>query len=142
MTDAIYQLIYCSRVAAVSPVELASILAVSRANNARDGLSGALLYNRGLFAQVLEGPLAAVERTFERIQCDARHDDVVVLQFGEVGQRAFSDWLMADAGAALDPATAALPADLLSKPAGNAADEVVAILRGLVSREADWAIAS
>lgn len=142
MTEAIYQLIYCSRTATASPDETGRILAVSRVNNARDGLSGALLHNRGLFAQVLEGPLAAVERTFERIQCDARHDDVVVLQFGQVDQRAFSDWLMADAGAALDPGAAALPADLLSKPVGNAADEVAAILRDLVGREAGWAIAS
>ena len=142
MTEAIYQLIYCSRMAAASADETARILAVSRANNARDGLTGALLHKGELFAQVLEGPLAAVERTFERIQCDARHDDVVVLQFGQVDQRAFSDWLMADAGAALAPGAAALPADLLSKPAGNAADEVAAILRDLVGREAGWAIAS
>ena len=142
MTEAVHQLIYCSRMAEASPDEIARILAVSRANNARDGLSGALLHRDGLYAQVLEGPLAMVERTFERIQCDARHDDVVVLQFGQVDQRAFSDWLMADAGAALAPGAAALPADLLSKPAGNAADEVAAILRDLVGREAGWAIAS
>ena len=49
---------------------------------------------------------------------------------------------MADAGAALAPGAASLPADLLSKPAGNAADEVEAILRDLVGREAAWAIAS
>lgn len=142
MTDAIYQLVYCSRVAAASADETARILAVSRVNNARDGLSGALLHKGELFAQVLEGPLAAVERTFERIQCDARHDDVVVLQFASVDRRAFSDWSMADAGAALDPAAAPLPADLLARPAAQAADEVLAVLRDLVSREADWAIAS
>ena len=142
MTEAVHQLIYCSRMAEASPDEIARILAVSRANNARDGLSGALLHRDGLYAQVLEGPLAMVERTFERIQCDARHDDVVVLQFAPVERRAFQDWSMADAGAALGPDAAPLPAALLERPAAQAADEVLAVLRGLVSREAGWAVAS
>ena len=142
MTDSIYQLIYCSHVAEASPDETAGILAVSRTNNARDGLTGALLHKDGLFAQILEGPLPVVERTFERIQCDARHDNVVVLQFAEVGSRAFSDWSMADAGAAVAPLASPLPTDLLARPADQAADEVLAILRDLVNRQADWAIAS
>ena len=37
MTEAIYQLIYCSRTATASPDETGRILAVSRVNNARDG---------------------------------------------------------------------------------------------------------
>lgn len=141
MTIPLYQLVYCSHVIGASPDETARILAVSRVNNARDGLTGALLHRNDLFAQVLEGPLPAVERTFERIQCDARHDNVMVLQFTEVSERAFSDWSMADAGAAA-PLAAPLPADLLARPAVQAAEEVLVVLRELVNGTGDWAIAS
>lgn len=142
MTDPIYRLIYCSHVAEDSLGDTAGIFAVSRVNNARDGLTGALLHKEGLFAQILEGPLPVVERTFERIQCDPRHDNVVVLQFAEVGGRTFSDWAMADAGAAADLLASPLPTDLLARPANQAADDVLVTLRDLVNRQEDWAIAS
>ena len=141
MTDPLYQLIYCSHMAA-SLDETPRILAVSRANNARDGLTGALLQKDGLFAQVLEGPLSAVERTFERIQCDARHDGVVVLRFAEVAERAFSEWSMADAGAATSPPARRRPTHVRGRPAVQAADEVLTVLRRLMNGTGDWAVAS
>jgi len=74
------------------------ILAVSRRNNAGNGVGGALMFNAGLFAQVLEGERAMLERTFERIQCDERHDKVRILQFEAVAERRFQAWSMAWAG--------------------------------------------
>ena len=77
---------------------VAGILAVSKRNNARVGVTGALLFNAGSFAQVLEGPRAAVEATFERIQRDPRHSDVSVIQCEPVAERGFSNWSMAFIG--------------------------------------------
>lgn len=83
---------------------LEEILATARRNNARLGVTGALVYSARRFAQVLEGPPEAVEQIFETIQCDLRHDHVTVLEVADVTERAFGAWSMAfveDAGAAL-----------------------------------------
>lgn len=82
--------------------EVRRILETSRRNNAAEGVTGALLFNNGCFAQVLEGPYDAVERTFERIQLDERHADVVPLQFEAVASRGFQNWSMAYIGSSAD----------------------------------------
>ncbi|MFC7556641.1 BLUF domain-containing protein [Pseudoroseomonas wenyumeiae] len=76
---------------------LTRILDSSRRNNERDGLTGALLFNDDCFAQVLEGDSAMLHQVFERIQCDLRHRDTVVLEFGPA-EREFGQWSMAYAG--------------------------------------------
>ena len=102
MSD-LYRLVYTSRNLLDGGEDersaaVAGILAVSKRNNARVGVTGALLFNAGSFAQVLEGPRAAVEATFERIQRDPRHSDVSVLQCEPVAERGFSNWSMAFIG--------------------------------------------
>lgn len=79
---------------AFTPAELQSLLEKSRANNRRDGVSGVLLYRDGDFLQVLEGPEAAVRRTYARIALDPRHGGVIVLDESEIAQRNFGDWSM------------------------------------------------
>ena len=137
-TSPLHRLVYCSRNAIADAHddvarEVEQILAASRRNNARDGITGALLYDEGCFAQVLEGPIAAVERVFERIQCDFRHADVVVLERGAVRTRTFGGWSMAYGGA-LDPQAAArLGLDrAFTEPRSLAAEAVVAQLRDAV----------
>jgi len=101
-----------------------------------------LLFSAGTFAQALEGPLAAIERTFERIQCDPRHDDVTVLQIAPIERRAFPDWSMAFAGTAAPadtPGGQAL-ARALSGAEASAGWDIVAALRELVQREPEWAV--
>jgi hypothetical protein len=78
--------------------EIESILAKSRRNNARLGVTGALMFNRGVFAQVLEGECRAVETVFEKIQLDERHGDIQVLALDRVEQRIFGNWSMAFLG--------------------------------------------
>jgi blue light- and temperature-responsive anti-repressor len=102
MTE-LYRLVYTSRnlltgAEEVRAAAVAEILATSQKNNARVGVSGALLFNGGSFAQVLEGPRPVVERTFERIQRDPRHSDVNVLQCEPVAKRGFANWSMAFVG--------------------------------------------
>ena len=77
---------------------VAQILETSQRNNSKVGVTGALLFNSGSFAQVLEGPRVAVEATFERIQRDSRHSDVSVLQCEPVESRGFPAWSMAFIG--------------------------------------------
>ncbi len=56
------------------------------------------MFSAGRFGQVLEGPQAAVEATFERIQQDTRHGDVALLEFVPISERAFDTWAMAYVG--------------------------------------------
>ncbi len=79
--------------------QIRSILALSQRNNAPVGVTGALMFNSGCFAQVLEGPQAAIEATFERIQQDERHSDVSLLDFSSTPHRFFPNWSMAFVGA-------------------------------------------
>jgi hypothetical protein len=69
-------------------------------------VSGALLFNSGCFAQILEGPQAAVERCFERIQRDPRHAQVLLLDLVPIEDRAFGSWSMAFLGASPEGAAA------------------------------------
>lgn len=74
------------------------ILEAARTNNAQAGVTGALIFNSGCFAQVLEGSREKVADIFERIQCDPRHTEVQVLEYGPITQRAFPNWSMAFLG--------------------------------------------
>ena len=78
--------------------EIDAILEVSRRNNGGCGVTGALIFNRGTFGQILEGPEDAVEETFLRIEGDPRHHDVEVLDLKPVTARAFGDWSMGFVG--------------------------------------------
>ena len=102
MSD-LYRLVYASKnLIAGTEAEIAAavtqILETSQRNNTKVGVTGALMFNAGAFAQVLEGPRRAVEETFERIQRDLRHSDVTVLEGGQTDSRGFANWSMAFAG--------------------------------------------
>lgn len=99
----LYGLVYVSRSACPGDagwldVEVTNILATSKVNNRQAGVTGGLLFSSECFAQTLEGSMDEVEATFERIQCDPRRHDTVILQAGPVDRRDFGDWSMAYAG--------------------------------------------
>ena len=73
---------------------LRDILAVSRANNRKDGLSGLLLVGGRRFLQVLEGPRDALERTYARIRYDERHFALVQLARRPIDKPSFPGWDM------------------------------------------------
>jgi hypothetical protein len=119
--------------------EIAAILASARRRNAACGVTGALLYSDGCFAQVLEGPQQAVEAIFETIQCDMRHHDVTILHVHTVQARSFGDWSMAFAGLdghSIDPNVEGAGEfafdDLVATPAGK---YLVAQLTNAVKRD-------
>jgi len=89
------RLLYASRAAtAVDADALNVILRQSKANNAGLGVTGVLCFSGGLFMQVLEGGRGAVNRLYNRIAADARHGDVVLLNYEEIAERRFAGWSM------------------------------------------------
>ncbi len=99
----LYRLVYFSRnriagSAAGIATEIDDILTAARRSNPLLGLTGALVFNSGIFAQVLEGPQQGIEALFEKIQRDPRHGDVHILAFEKVAQRQFPSWSMAFIG--------------------------------------------
>lgn len=107
MTEKLYRLVYFSRnlipgKAAEIAAEIESILESARRNNAPLGITGALIFNSGVFAQVLEGAREDIERIFENIQRDKRHADVHVLAFEETSDRRFPSWSMAFVGRSVE----------------------------------------
>jgi len=96
----LYQLAYISH--SRSPLDqatLSDILEVSQRNNARDQITGVLMYHDELFFQVLEGEQAAVEDCYyARILHDFRHRNLSISWCGVVERRTFSDWSMGYAG--------------------------------------------
>jgi hypothetical protein len=99
MSADLYRLVYVSTNEITGDLtevrrEIDRILSVARDRNAAAGVTGALLFNGGRFAQVLEGPMSSVERIFERIQVDLRHSAVNVLDFRPIAVRWFSEWSM------------------------------------------------
>ena len=144
----LHRVLYCSRnlipgTPEAVAADIRRILAASRRNNARDGITGGLLFSEGCFAQVLEGPLDAIEGTFERIQCDERHSDVTVLQSGPIAARDFPDWSMAFAGpdAASNPAASPVAgvtmAGAFAGQSGSG-DKLLDMLKAVIAREGEW----
>jgi hypothetical protein len=94
-------LLYVSRATIAADrlaVEVADIIATSRAHNARVGITGGLVRAGGYFAQLLEGPAVEVRALMERIDRDPRHTDVSVVRIAASDRRRLPDWSMAYAG--------------------------------------------
>ena len=85
---------YCSKATQFSFDEVDRILQVSRRNNARDGLTGALVYDNTTFLQWLEGGEAEIREVFGRISRDTRHGDIKLLTVQSLEDRWFPDWSM------------------------------------------------
>lgn len=128
------QLVYASRLTpGTSGTEITSIVDVSRRNNARAGITGALCFNVDYFLQCLEGERQVVNATYQRILRDPRHADAVILRYAEVATRDFSDWSMGYVtGAMLRGETVLkyLPSEVF-QPALLGPDASIALLRDL-----------
>ena len=92
----IHQLIYMSQPFGFDDGILNGILSISRRNNTRDDITGALICRRDIYLQLLEGPEAAVEGAYERIARDDRHLGIVRLLSGPAERRLFPEWAMRD----------------------------------------------
>ena len=91
-----YQTIYSSKSATPMQMdELEELLEHARNSNAERGITGALVYVDGVFLQILEGELEAVQELMGKISKDFRHETVTVLKEGAIPSASFSDWEMA-----------------------------------------------
>lgn len=92
---ALIRLVYAS--AATKPFdqsELRELLQKARTNNSALGITGMLLYHKGSFFQILEGPEEEVAPLFTRIEGDPRHDRVLLLSKTEEKEPSFGAWSM------------------------------------------------
>ena len=80
--------------APVADADVAAILAQSRANNERHGLTGALIYHGGRFIQILEGPDEVVTSRFAVIAADPRHRVLQTVREKQIAERQFPQWTM------------------------------------------------
>lgn len=93
--DELIMLLYTSiATRPMSEQDLIDILEVSRRNNVADDITGLLLYLNGSFMQVLEGPRANVEHTYQRIVRDKRHHYVATVLQEPIAERTFGAWRM------------------------------------------------
>jgi len=83
-----------SAVRLFSHEELVELLRLSRINNARLGVTGMLLYDRGNFIQVMEGHGTNVGKLYEKIRADPRHKQVTTLLQGPLEKRQFETFTM------------------------------------------------
>lgn len=89
------QLIYTSvATVAFSDDDLNELLFKSRRKNEAADITGMLLYDRGTFLQVLEGPDQAIKDLYDTIRKDPRHERQIVLSERNINEREFSQWRM------------------------------------------------
>jgi hypothetical protein len=89
-------LVYVSTAAHhLSEAEIGHLLDRARERNAKEQVTGVLLYSHGNFMQYLEGPRAGVARVYEHIVADRLHHGIIELVREPIAAREFSDWTMA-----------------------------------------------
>ena len=89
------RLTYASRsTGALGPSDVKDIVRTSQRNNARLGITGALLLADGIFLQCLEGDLPSVNALYHRIVMDSRHREPAILNFTEIDTRLHGAWSM------------------------------------------------
>ena len=91
----INQLVYVSQATRkMSRTDLAAIQDTAKNNNAPLDVTGSLFYNGGWFLQVLEGPVATLDKLYQKIELDPRHKNSRVLYNEPASFRTFPRWNM------------------------------------------------
>lgn len=76
------------------PSDIEAILANSQQNNKRLDITGFLLYTNNVFVQCLEGPRITVNKLYQDIYKDERHDECTIVLVTEDSERYFGPWSM------------------------------------------------
>ena len=79
---------------AFDPKSLLEIVDHAAQKNEELEITGALYYDDGLFAQVLEGAKAPLYQLISTIEKDSRHQNLRCTQFRHINKRRFPDWSM------------------------------------------------
>ena len=85
---------YCSKPVSFSFEQVNDILGVSRENNDKADITGALIYDNRTFLQALEGKPDDIRDVFDRISHDPRHTGIRLLSVRKLECRLFPDWSM------------------------------------------------
>ena len=89
--------VYASRATkGLASASLDGILADSRKNNSKKGITGILISAGDYFIQALEGGRDQVSQIYNQITQDKRHNHVILLAFDEIAQRSFEGWTMGE----------------------------------------------
>jgi hypothetical protein len=95
----LYRLMYLSRrTQPDDSSELVDIISHARISNREKGITGILLSSREYFLQVMEGRVAVLSQTIEKIFNDPRHSDIRLVLFHQVPHRLFEKWSMGELG--------------------------------------------
>lgn len=79
----------------LSRQEIEEIGAVSQRNNQRENITGVLLCSQGIFFQILEGEEDIIDKLYEKILRDERHNEIICLNTEyELKEKLFPDWSM------------------------------------------------
>ena len=74
--------------------DLGTLWEQAKGNNLKSNISGLLLYQEGIFMQMLEGELDNILRLYDKIQLDSRHVCEQKPITGEIPKRFFPGWSM------------------------------------------------
>lgn len=90
------RLTYISKFArSLTKREVGNIGNISQTNNSREGITGILLSCNGIFFQILEGEEDSIDRLYEKILQDDRHNQILCLKSElNVTERSFPQWSM------------------------------------------------
>ena len=78
----------------VSAKDFNEILQQANENNAENGITGMLIFNKNYFLQTIEGPRAQINRLLYSLIADTRHHDLQVIETREVTHRDWAKWSM------------------------------------------------
>jgi hypothetical protein len=78
----------------MSDPDIVELLRRSRINNERHGITGALLYHRDRFIQIIEGDDDTVRSRYATIAADDRHRNVRTMREKRIPERQFPQWTM------------------------------------------------
>lgn len=91
-------LIHCIYASSATPAfredQITALLERARQKNVEAGITGMLLFIEGSFFQVLEGNSTTVDKIYEAIAGDGRHERVTQIIREPIARRSFGDWSM------------------------------------------------
>ena len=90
------QIVYSSKPFGFDASVLDDILTISRSRNSKTDITGTLICRADMYLQLIEGPDAAIQATYQRIAMDDRHVEMNLLLSREITERLFPKWAMRD----------------------------------------------
>lgn len=93
---ALTQIVYSSKPFGFDAAVLDDILTISRVRNSKADITGTLICRADMYLQLIEGPDAAIQATYQRITMDDRHVEINLLLSRAVTERLFPKWAMRD----------------------------------------------